>query len=586
VLLDTVHVANEEDERSRQLVYCTLYDTTYRYNNDSRWYREVAALFPKLAHKGETASVADGPARQSLTQVFFSVADCNLDYITSVRFKTASRTMLRVGFLRLSSNVVRPSPAFQAFSITLGDASLYLCNNRYPYNFENRHLLGAQATLKPSQLKLASIKLPENAEPDDVLRSMNYKTMLTLDALDAIVSMSNSEQLDSTDAPLSATLTIGQLCMFACKDSLQRLLRTVGELSTELTALTDDALEVLRAKSVESRRIQSLQNAATRSDRSAQGRESMAIQKHADFSIDGYDWMTIDSEDSGKLGISQGEEHAARWYGSDELDPRPPSLDEVFITDISVDASQAGNAIGGPRIIAHHFPLNPVFDPIGDGDMGLSTFVGPNVKPKVQLRFTVSDLAFKIHFFDGYDWPECIDAAERNAATCDSFVIPIATVKATEPEVPLRNQRKESVRVDRKSKLMGDLLAGDEGHDSPFQDIPLPEERKKTLKEQAEMRRLARRTSKFFQIAGSGLSVRFDSIGESSEHRLVSCLNLKFQDLYVAETISSNRPVKLLGEWFNEQEHPRDSKDGLVMMKVSIHGFALLVRVPVFALTP
>jgi hypothetical protein len=78
---------------------------------------------------------------------------------------------LRVGFLRLSSNVVRPTPAFQAFSITLGDASLYLCNSRYPYNFENRHLLGAQATLKPSQLKIASIKLPENAEPDDVFRS-------------------------------------------------------------------------------------------------------------------------------------------------------------------------------------------------------------------------------------------------------------------------------------------------------------------------------------------------------------------------------------------------------------------------------
>jgi hypothetical protein len=46
-------------------------------------------------------------------------------------------------------------------------------------------------------------------------------------------------------------------------------------------------------------------------------------------------------------------------------------------------------------------------------------------------------------------------------------------------------------------------------------------------------------------------------------------MNLKAQDLFVAETISSKRPVKMLGEWFNEEEHPRDSKDGLIMMKVS-----------------
>jgi autophagy-related protein 2 len=40
------------------------------------------------------------------------------------------------------------------------------------------------------------------------------------------------------------------------------------------------------------------------------------------------------------------------------------------------------------------------------------------------------------------------------------------------------------------------------------------------------------------------------------------------EDLFVAETISSAHPVKLLGEWFNETEHPRDTRCGLVLVKI------------------
>jgi autophagy-related protein 2 len=45
-------------------------------------------------------------------------------------------------------------------------------------------------------------------------------------------------------------------------------------------------------------------------------------------------------------------------------------------------------------------------------------------------------------------------------------------------------------------------------------------------------------------------------------------LELKVTDLFIAETISDLKPVKLLGEWFNEIEHPRDSNDGLLMIKI------------------
>jgi hypothetical protein len=126
--------------------------------------------------------------------------------------------------------------------------------------------------------------------------------------------------------------------------------------------------------------------------------------------------------------------------------------------------------------------------------------------------------------------------------------------------------------------LLGDLLSGgssDQG--SPFENMPLPEDRGRKLKEQAELRRLARRTNKFFQIGASGVSMRVDSLEESNEHRLLSCLNLKVNDFFVVETISTNRPIKMVGEWFNEQEHPRDSNDGLLMLKVCF--FACVGRV-------
>ena len=38
--------------------------------------------------------------------------------------------------------------------------------------------------------------------------------------------------------------------------------------------------------------------------------------------------------------------------------------------------------------------------------------------------------------------------------------------------------------------------------------------------------------------------------------------------MQLIETVSTKKPVKLIGEWVNEEEHPRDSNDGILMMKV------------------
>jgi autophagy-related protein 2 len=45
-------------------------------------------------------------------------------------------------------------------------------------------------------------------------------------------------------------------------------------------------------------------------------------------------------------------------------------------------------------------------------------------------------------------------------------------------------------------------------------------------------------------------------------------MDLRVEDLFVAETISNSQPTKMLGEWVNEVQHPRDTKYGLVMMRM------------------
>jgi autophagy-related protein 2 len=60
-----------------------------------------------------------------------------------------------------------------------------------------------------------------------------------------------------------------------------------------------------------------------------------------------------------------------------------------------------------------------------------------------------------------------------------------------------------------------------------------------------------------------------DAYSQSVNHRLASTIDLKIMDFFLSESISSEVPVKLLYEWVNDKEHPRDADDGMLMMKVS-----------------
>lgn len=582
-------------------VHFTLYDMTHRYDRDSRWIERLMSILRKPGSSSECSQEQSSPCQSQVTRTFLTLADCNIDYASPLRFKTPSRMIVRVGDLRLSSNIVWPKPAVQAFSVALGDAAAYLCKSRYPYNFENSQLPRSKFLMCASALDLSSLRLPSRATAENVQKAMNYLTMATLESFDAVVTLTNRELGLVSEPEIVANLTIGDLCMFACKDSFKLFVSTISELTTELTALGECELEALKAKSY----MENVEETSTDDEGDDSSEEKTDNKFHSleelknlgvlgsaagtsrvnhahDFLLDGYDWTTIDQDETSTSGIPPGEEQAARWYGSKGDMSSDTNMEIAFLPTFSPpETAFSAKPLGstkGPNIITHHFPIVPVADPLGDEDMGLSKYAGTKSIPRVKSRVLVHDLNLKIRFFDGYDWPELLDDRHKRATLKGAFVIDgeitcEAEEKGLTKEVAEKMDDRETEALERKARLMGDLLAGNDNNISStpgsiFQDIPLPEEKGASLIKQADLQRFSRRAGKYFQLAASGISVRVDSLEECSEHRLASCMNIKAQDFFIAETISSDRPVKLTGEWVNEKDHPRDTKDGLFMMKV------------------
>jgi hypothetical protein len=514
-------------------------------------------------------------------RLFIAVIDCNVDYLSPPIFPTAARLILRIGDMHLSSNLVSPSPLKQAYHCSIANTEMLLCCTRFAYNFENGRLVSSGDVMKPADVSMNSIGLLDEAGANDVLRLMNYRTMATIELINVQIVVPFGEHAAS-DPALSITASTRQICIFACRDSLARLLDTIGEASVEMAAISTEAFAELRQKSLKN---SSLGMAGVRGDSSlpaqvqSKKKDNLSIQGNPtksptdipfEFLLDGYDWTAIDSDEIGKNEIPQGEEQFARWFVDGEIEAL--NLDENEITIFQQD-DKAIKIKKGPPIITHHFNLNPVVDPIGDGDMGATKYANSKCEPRVQARVMVRDLAIRLRFFDGYDWPELLSDKARNAPRSESFIIPevkkkvdgegSSEVRASPPVF------KSDVERNKKSLLLENLLIDGTKIGSTFADIPLPDEHIIQVKEQAELRRLARRTSKYFQIEASGVVARIDSMVDCDEHRLVSCVNIMINDFFLAESISSDKPVKMLGEWFNEQEHPRDSKEGLILMKVS-----------------
>lgn len=374
---------------------------------------------------------------------------------------------------------------------------------------------------------------------------MNYRSVLTLDNADAVAIF--SRLVDNGEPMVRLSITAGSFSMFACKDSFAVLVATIGELVDNMTILNDEALNSLRERNRYrvSHSHSQVEHQSTHPQIHSFPRIERAVASDRGFLLDGYDWTTIDAEQSSSTeSLAPGEEQAAKWYDRESIDSR------------------------GLDFITHHFPMNPETDPLLNGDMGASKLIGTMSPPAVDFRVLVLNLDVKLRLFDGYDWPELLDEEETKLPCNPSFVIRQHSVIEGKPGETIKGKIQPTTS-DRKAALMGNLLHQPGGIETDtFIDAPLPEEKAKRIQLSSTLSKLKRRTDRYIQFNLKGISARIDSMKESPEHLLSSCLHLQAQDFFLAETISNSKPVKMVGEWFSELEHPRDTNDGLFLVKV------------------
>lgn len=599
----TSETAQNLDPKQRN-VYATLYDLNCRVNYSDGCMERLVSSFERLI--GRLASPNENPKMQVL-RLFLSVVDCNLDYASPSTFVTPSRLIVRIGDLRLSSNVVSPKPVVQAFAGSLGDVALYVAKTKFPYRWEDSQIPLISELHRVQSHDAGSDEMTIK-NPDSIQKLMGLTTVALLDSLDAKVQVSSANvrvskstvsNVLSRDPKLLVKLTIGELGLYAAKDSFAKLLSSITELVVDLTAIGHVAMEDLRSKSYEHLMMeQSDSDEATDASSSARMhvledlKRQSALRPTAgtshssgdpvDFLLDGYDWTAVDQDESAKLSIPAGEEQVARWYGAVGAQNSPQEdADQNEVTFLptfsSPDSISSNNSMSmqGPNLISHHFPVHAFLDPLGGNDMDLAKLASTSTAPSIETRVLVQHFSFKIRCFDGFDWPELLDDKSRNALGKGAFVLdqrldpvdPIGERRGLEKKLkPL--EKPYTSQQSRKQELLGELL-GPAETPSTFRDVPLPEERGALLREHLALQRLGRRPSKYLQVSGSGISLKLDSLVESRDHRLASCLSVQAHDVFVAETISTNRPIKFAGEWVSDTDHPRDSNDGLIAMKVS-----------------
>lgn len=604
ILLDLIDGSDEEC--SEWTIHFSIYNITHRCDLDSVWYASAREFFASdQGSDAEPVRVNDDDNivdRSSLKRIFVTLADCNLDYTSPNGFCQASRTILRISDTRLSSNIVYPPQPVQAFSLSVCDVTLLIGNKRHPYNSENACLSRSVTILRPEDLDVVNGLI---AAPD--LQQMNLVTMLTLDSFVASISLADVTRQASlrkhhlNDPNLSLNLTFGYLCLYGCKDSFECLAETVGELNLKLTGLTNETLDNLRQKDwlrksagdqgeVESdssgdqrffdsspsdldalpAAISTVQLTHENNTTVTKADDDLEYHSSGSFELDGYDWTTIDHKWS-KEEIPAGEEQVARWF--------PDKSTEITTGNAEIRSTFGSDPRAGPKelhIISHHIQLKPSLNPLLEGDMDAARHAGTKNAPPVNCRTLVRDLKVRCRFFDGYDWPQDLTSVAQPTKRSHAFIIDhVFDQKCSDSDqnnqsaTAMPNTFVAQERLERKERLMGALL--DEvstDNLSTFRDVPLPEERSAMLMEKAEQRRLSRRINRFLQVSLSGLQLRIDSFEESQLHRLGSCMDLRVEDFFIAETISNSQPTKMLGEWVNEVQHPRDTKHGLVMMRM------------------
>eukprot|EP00536_Pseudo-nitzschia_multiseries_P015721 jgi/Psemu1/312383/fgenesh1_kg.940_\ len=517
--LSTAGLPGNRELKQRRL-YLTLYHLTYRYETDSDWIERFSNIVMSPVEKSqersetifesrESSSQEGKDVEKSLTRLFLSCADINLDYRSPRYFRTVSKNIIRIGDLRLSCNMMKPVGARQAYHLSVGDVTYHITSDVIDnqYRYENK-LLCRHSMISKEQKHFAGIKVSLfGTMPEAILRELDFVNVLSLDTMDVVVRQRNGSPLSrpdlSNEPPFAVTLTIGTISIQGCKDSFTCFVNSVGELQSKLTALTHEDILRLREASPNTTEPET-----TTEKKTCNGFEETKYQpiiseskiptitekdSHA-LLLGGYEWTTVDKDPLPRLVIPPDEEQISGWYNTDE--------------------NPLAQALLMPQIIDHHFPHYSVADPLSEGDMGAKALVGDDSELFQQLRLSVQKLNVKLRFFDGYDWPNKCSPNQREAVKRPgkTFVIePLPRLSHQEEKVNRNRQGKPSLTT--KSKLMNELL---DTEDSIFEEVPLPEDRVSMMNNEKYLRQSKRRSSVFFQVSLNGVALRMESYEKST----------------------------------------------------------------------
>jgi len=579
ILIDLI--LRREEHHIERAFHFSAYDMTFRYDCEAKWPDRVKKLFAS----NDIYTVHNKPGEQkakelaAVNNLFVTISDCNLDYTSPILFSTPSRTILHLGEVRLTSNIVVPSGITQVFKVTLEDASVHLSNKRVGHEVENARLSCASIFgCKDAEILKGSTKaFPHSVE--DALSKMNFIRISTLDYLDFTVTKVD-KSIDDNDsvANCSVSCSRSHICIHACKDSFVVFTETLNELILKLTMPDAAELQLLQQDFLTKKQRWAVNNDEKKepnstetdssdcyllkqnpnsttladimdhglfgniaseqdipendmeqkaerdvihdffsSDAKSAGDKEQILQNVPD---DEDDWTTINHTWANDQNIPENEEQAARWYPSKEEEKLDPISRLVLPegTKIIIDGDGKRKA----RIFSHHIPLDPISDPLSEGDMGASHFLGKK-DLKVTFRLLIQEVSFDCRLFDGYDWP------------------------------------KDRDRQSEGNEIMQDLLGNQSEDSAIFSET----------KDNHGSVNLSRLSQRYFQLSFSGLKMRLDSFDHAESHSLTSCIELTMSDMYLVETISSSGsiPFKLLGEWVSD-EHPRDTNEGLIKLKL------------------
>ncbi|KAL3915698.1 MAG: hypothetical protein SGILL_005523, partial [Bacillariaceae sp.] len=573
ILIDFINdAADPEDSSLKQTsLHLTLYHLTSRYDVDSMWMSRLSDLL-----QGNKSDIGpqEGPIEESqtgnpqqtpsMTRLFVSCADINFDYTSPTYFESVSRSIVRLGDLRLSSNIMNPAGPTQAYRLSIGDVNYHISNTRHSHTNEDSNLCRSSWFLVGESDQSGRTESPVfGFMPEAILREMGFVNALSLDRVDVILSQRKLGITSKKEAPLSIVLTLGNLSIQACKDSFNCFSNTVAELQSKLTALTDEDIYILRKNCslspVEQTDMSESSSETTepnvwKDDQYLIPEIEVTPTRNENenyFLLDGYDWTTVDHDPLKELDISPGEEQRAGWYTT----------------------GQSATGTLPINIVHQHFPIQVIADPLSDGDLGATRFAGKGAEIHLKSRLLIKKMNARIRFFDGYDWPDSCSDSQREAAVRSGKMFVI------EPEHPavLRERKKLSqelesegrIELSKKAQLVGALLDLDETEPSAFADTPLPEDRAKTLEREKHRQMNCRKSSVFFQVSLNEVTLRMDSFERSESHRLQSIMEVAVANFFVAETVSLSKPIKMFGEWANDEEHPRDTRFGNVMLSMA-----------------